>query len=724
MNAHISSDLSLPEEARDVLWRIVGNNESPLNHEPTARLAERTIRKYANHLPSARQDTAIAEVCRLFEYHGDKGSLKVEVGEPVAHVVATGINIALSSETGVKNHETAFCAVGSLDPDLAVDAIASIFSGRALAEFENYGIRTLKDLRKKAAVIDPNRCMWPTRIEGDNTTASSKEVPHERRFDTLRMLKSYDWWLHSCVANMIEFLVKLKPAHFFTLIDEIDDPLVQLRAARCYLDRYGDATSHGALQWISNTSSDDLIVLAIVHLLDDVNRMEHASRLAAAGNDHSDDSELEASRLLSDMLERIGSLEPLARARWIAELLSCGMAALNSSARKRKSGRFEQLEEFCVHQIDSLVRDSWSDELLDEFRARIFLTPSAPRILPLATAAFGMREVEPVRCAAIARLILETFTSKVDEAIRSDRSFDCFLDNPAYVDWVHGLAIALVLSDKDLDLRRWVRDGCRELRLDAWDVEEDTRRFLNIESVVRFRFLIALYAVQIRRDVDDSVERGVVIGLAEDLWAHQEFVGQYFRLMEDPNVSMLAARVAVAFGDPSREWMLEQAKSEGVCPSTLWTLIDQAVVNDGEGHGPKKDGFPGLLEGFHSVACNRFGDMRVMAQEDILYLGEIWLLLEAFEEAEMTAMILLSLPQASIGRDRQILALKLLALVSRNKRLNASVENEFRSLYGKLWSTRTPDNEQVSREQVDALLVKASESHRLQCFPLSGSSTL
>ena len=123
MDGQVNLGHSLPEEISNVVWRIVGNNELPLVPETTTRLIERTIRRRARRTPSSIQDQAISDVCGWFDFHEDKGWLRDHMREPVTSLVISGVKDALMTQNGIADRETAFCAIGSIEPSVAVNMI-------------------------------------------------------------------------------------------------------------------------------------------------------------------------------------------------------------------------------------------------------------------------------------------------------------------------------------------------------------------------------------------------------------------------------------------------------------------------------------------------------------------------------------------------------------------------------------------------------------------------
>jgi len=692
---------ALPQELANIIWRIIGNDESPLKQETTSQLIDRTIRKYAKHLSLAKQDQAIAAVHAWFEFHGEKGWIKEDMHETVAQHILNGVRASLSSQASIQNNEIAFYAVGSIEPDVALRFIGHSLSNEELAEFVGYAFKTLDSLCEKDAVLNPDMHM---RLDGARAKVSLNDEQRERRLEFLWRLMDHDWWLHSSVANMVELLVKLKADHFYSLVEELDSPLIHLRAARCLISEYAPSDLHAPLQWLTESSSDELIALGIVHILKEVNELDSDIGQNTGSEDEKEDLEVTASCLLSNMVEQLGRLEPIPRAHWIGELLSDGISVLNSHGRNEKPHRVQQLEERCVQQMTCLVRQSWSEDLLDAFRVGLCLTPLVPRTLPLAQVTFHIRETDPERCAEIARLILDAFVGQVTETLERNGTFSYDLKYWTYCDWVNGLGIALALSDEELDLPKWVSEGCRALPLSAWDAEEDFQRFLIAEKVAQFRFLVALYAIQIRKDIGYAMDPATPIALAESLWEHCQFVRAYLQRTEDSDVSEYAARVAVLLGIPSEDWMLDQAMNPGVGPRTLWALIDQEVSNGAQGNGLWGDCQLLAVTELRRIASSRFDDVRGLNLTDLRYLGKLWLLLDAVDEARNTAMAIVSLPQSKLDRAHRVIALKLLAFAASQGGLDREAEKKVASFYSNLWTAYTPPEERGERQQVDDFL--------------------
>ena len=712
MDKNISLGLPFPEVVGDIVWRIVGNIASPLNRETTRRLIERTIRKYAGNLPSAVQDQAIAEVTGWFDFHEDRGWLKEEVQERVGRLIVYGMKDVLSSQPRIKNHETAFCAIGSIEPDLAMKIIGECWSSEELTVFVDYAFSALEALCDKDAVINPSRAMH---LEIDNARASLNEEPGEQRLERLWHLSDSDWWLYASVANMVELLVKLNSDHFYMLVDRIEHSIIHLRAARCVTDQYAVSDIDIPLQWLDGKSTDSMVALATVHVLESVNRLDSDLRWRSERDGEQGDIDPNASRLLSGLIDRVEEFEPVACAQWVCELLNYGMFALNAQSGGKKPLRLEQLEELCGLQLNRLVRQSWSEELSTTLRVGLCLNPLTPRILPLAQVAIEIWQEQPARSTEIARLILETHEQQITDTFRRQDGFYYHLESWTNQDWVRGLAIALLLSQENIDLPEWVSLKCRILPLSAWDAEEDYKRFLEADKLAQFRFLVVLHAVQMFTDVGRPKDPAAVLTLTEDLWSHCRFVARHIPWsLPGPSVAEYAARVAIVLGETSDVWLLEQAGNTGVGPRTLWAMLDQETLDGTRRIDFQDDRESLIVAELRRIASSRFGQARGLDLTELSYLGNLWLLLEADREVEETAMAIVSLPERKLNRIHKIIALKLLAFAASKRHLAPEAEKRASMLYSQLWSSHsTLTEERDERQQIDDLLKAAQERRSL-----------
>ena len=715
MDSNVSSGFRLPETVCNIVWRIVGNISSPLNRERPRRLIESTIRKYTGGFPSAVQDQAIAEVTGWFDFHEDRGWLNEDVRGVVGRLIVYGMKDALSRQRGIENHETAFCAIGAIDPDIAMKTIGECWSSEELDAFVKYSFHALETLCEKDAIINADRVMH---LSMGNARASLNDERRENRLEALWQLRDDDWWLYASVANMVELLVKVNSDHFYTLVDSIDNQFIHLRAARCVTDQYGVSDVDVPLQWLDDRSTDSMVTLTAVHILESINRLDSDLRWRNERDNEQGDIDTKASRLLSGLIDRIEGLEPVACARWMCELLNYGIFALNAQSGGEKPPRVEQLEELCRLQLNRLIQQSWSEELSDILRVELCLNPLTPRILPLARVALEIAEEQPVRSAEIARLILETHEQQITDTFRRNDGFYYHMEMWTNQDWVRGLAIALMLSEERIDLPEWVSQKCRLLPLSAWDAEEDYQRFLESDKLAQFRFLVALHAVQMFTDIGRPDDPVAVLTLAEKLWSHCRFVSRYIPWkLTGSSVADYAARVAIALGEPSDGWILEQAGNSGVGASTLWAMLNQEMPDGTSRIDFHDDSKSPMIAELRRIASSRFGNARGLDPTELFFLGNLWLLLKADQEAEATAMAIVSFPDRKLNRMHRIIALKLLAFASSRRSLAPEAEKRVAILYSHLWTSySTLAEERDERHQIDELLKVAQERFSL---PLS-----
>ena len=699
MTSRIVPSISLPPDAKTMIWRIFGNGESPLSQKATYDLIEPITRR---RVCSSNQDQAIAEISTWFESSGSEKALNREMIVPVAGLIIEGIGDVLSSPDGIEDGDTAFWAVGSIDPRVAAPLIRTAWMQDEIDSFIHHMLNTLEILCKDKAVLDLNR-VAPVGIA--NAKLSMNDVRGQTSLEAFLDLYDCDWWLYDGIGNVIELIVKLNPEHFYTLVERIDHPVILLRAARCTIGAPSLWDHRKHLQWITCGSSDGLVGLALVHVLKSLNKLDSDLRRAAESQHARDDLEATASGVIASLADRLALIEPAARARWIVELLNHGLTALDSYDRGEKTRRVEQLEKICTQLLVQLVCRSKSDELLAELRQGLCLDPLRPRSLPLAAVAWEIRDEQPGKARDIARLILGTYEQRITERMASNRTLFYTLGDWHDRDWIVGLGIALALSSKETDLQDWVSVRCHELPLSVWDAEEDVHEFGIAERFAQLHFLVALHAIPALSQKGRAVDPSAVRLLAEKLWAHCHFAGRFTgRQPANSEASEYAARIAIAFGEPSDVWVLEQARNPEVDAHTLWALIDQRMSRGARVLGPHAQHDTIVATEILCLASARFSDLRGFALSELHYLAKLWLLLDAADEAERTAMALVAFSEPLLTRHDKLLALKLLAIAANKRRPVPSMANQVALLYNELWRSYTPAVELEDRRQIDQLL--------------------
>ncbi len=703
------NNIPLSAETKAIIWRIFGAGESPLTGKSTYELIEPIIRKHVNS--RTEQSRAITEIRGWFESHGNQRRFKSDMSKPVADLIIEGIKADRS--------ETAIWAIGSIDANVAVSIIRSRWSPEKIDSFVEVALATLKKLCVQDEVIDTDRISW---LDSASAKIPKNAVKREGRLETFWHLDNHGFelvhrGLHLAVDNLIELVVKLRPELFESLIEMLDHPVVQARAADHMVAVALKVDYRKTLEWITEDSCDALIALAINHTLNTVNKLDDDLRVASrSGSDQNqhywstelrlsrdDDLNIVAAGLLTGLVDRLSALNPLVCARWIGELLSNAPYELHYGGGQEKPLRIEQLERACLELLARLVHQSWSDDLLTELRAGLCLTRRTTWLRHLADVAWEIRDVEPARAAEIAQMTLDLHDQHIAKQLEQNDLF-LFWDDWHHREWFRSLGAALAMSCEELDLPSWASTQCRELPLSVWDAEENYKAFSTADRAVQHWFLAALHAIPMLKELGRIIDPAQVRTLAEVLWGHCHFAEQYIPIYTEALiVEELAARYAAEFGEPSSAWLLDQVRDSGVGPCALWALIDQRKLKSTrEGETDTHYGemiIPELIR----IASNRFGDGGQFDLKALRFWGQLWLLLDAIDEAEQTAIAISAFPLGQRDRADKILVLKLLALVDSKRKLSPELEDYVAEIYSQLWSIYTPDQERGDRQQIDEL---------------------
>lgn len=712
MAASAMIDTTLPEEAKAVIWRISGEGEWPPNGPSAFDLIERIIRSYVTS--SDQQDLAISSIRGWFEASGARMQVKPSVKELVATLILDGI--------GGDRSPTAVWAVGSIEGDLAMRLIRSLWSQEEVDSFIDAALSVLENVCHRDEVLDGTRVGPYAGDESHRAWIPRDAVRREGRLGTFRHLHDREFELvfralHPSVRTLIGLILELEPERFSSLVERLDHPVMQARAAYV-LDSTIRAVDHRhSLRWITESSCDELIALAIVHTLKTVNRLdEDVSTYDRLGADqcqwgtelHAPKHDLNAAALglVNDLVGRLALLEPIACARWIGELLADAPYLLNRGSGSEKPLRIKQLEQGGTELLVRLVRQSWSDDLIASMFEGLRLTPRETWTRHVAEVAWEVRDAEPEQATTLALAILgEHERWMADELQRGH----VYLNWNDWHDreWITGLGCALALSATHVDLLEWISTRCQALSLSVWDAEENYEAFSSADRAAQNLFLVALHAVSALKHLARTVDVSEVRSLVELVRDHCYFVALYLGKGGDDSIALEhAARSVVEFGEPSDRWVLEQARSPKVGPRALWALIDQRnkkIEREGrEGEGIQLT----FVDEITRSASSRFGDGGLYDFDSLLYWGRLWLLLGASEQALHTAKAILSFPARLIHRGVEMLVLELLAVGVDAQGLDQETKDYMVSRYRKLWPALgyAPETERKDRQRIDRLL--------------------
>ena len=715
MASSTRTDIALPDKAKAIIWRVFGAGVSPLTGRSTFDLIEPIVSRYVTS--STERDRSIEAIRGWFEVIGERRWLKQDLREAVAVLIVDGI--------GTNRSETAIWAIGSIDSDLAAKILRSRWCPEEIESFVDAGLATLEKVCERDAVLNAARVVPYADLDSGKGRIPRDSLQREGRLETFHHLSSHGFdlvhhALHPPVGSLIELVIGLQPERFESLIERLDHPVMQARAAYHLVHEVRTSDHRKPLLWITPDSCDASIALAIVHTLETVNGLDKDIRIAdRLGEDQciwstelrppKDDLDAAAVNLLNDLVDRLAMLDPSASARWIGELLSSAQYVLMQGGEFEKPERIEQLESMLTELIARLVHQSWSDALPAALCAGLRLTPRTTWTRHLAVAAWEVRVSDPERAIVLARKTLDEHERHVAKEMTLGHMFwnwDDWHDR----EWIAGLGAALALSSDELDLPEWVSTRCRALPLTVWDAEESYKAFSTADRAAQISFLVGFHAVARLKEIDRAVDPGRVCALAEAAWTHCYFTGHYLPNVRDASVlAEHAARYAIEFGEPSELWLLEQARNPKVGPRALWALIDQRNKKAAreEWSSPAYDGL--VIDEITRAASNRFEDGEHFDFESLHHWGRLWLSLGATNEGDRTANEILAFPMRDFDRGSKLLALQLLTQGTDPQRPNLDTRDRIASLYRELWPVNgyTPDTERAARQGIDELLERS-----------------
>lgn len=702
------TEFVLSDQATAVVWRIFGAGESPLAGLSSFDLIEDVVRKHVTS--HSDQESTIASIRNWFEVIGAQRRLRPDLEERVGVLILEGV--------GTKRSQAAIWAVGSIETDLAVRLVRSRWSEVEVDSFVEAVLETLKGVCGRDEILDGAGIHPHAGRESHKARIPRDAVCRNGTLETFRHLHGHGFELllralHPSVGSLIGLILELQPERFGSLVERLDHPVMQARAAHILDSAIRTVDHRHTLRWITQDSCDELIALAIVHTLETVDRLDQdvsafnrrqtnqfqwGTELRAP----KDDLDAAAVSLINDLVDRLALLEPLACARWIGELLSDAPYLLARGNGSEKPLRIEQLERSGTTLLGRLVCQSWSDGLPSAMCEGLCLTPRETWMRTLAEVAWEVREVEPERATTLALVALSEFERWMADELHSGHVYLNW-DNWHHREWVAGLGCALALSATHVDLLEWISARCRALPLSVWTAEENYEAFSNADRAAQILFLVALHGAETLKHLGRTIDAADVRTLVELVWNHCHFAGQYLGRGGDDSVALeYAARVVVELGEPSERWLLEQACSPRVGPRALWALIDQRNKNsEREGGSPLT-----IVDEITRSASSRFGDGGLCDFESLLYWGRFWLLLDAPKQALHTAKAILTFPERLMHRGSEMLVLELLAVGVDGQGLDHETKDYMVSTYWKLWPALgyAPETEREDRQRIDELL--------------------
>lgn len=696
--------IALPDEALPLVWQILGVVASPFRPSLDQEWVETWIRDQAS---CGNQDTVIDEIQGWFHPDEERWILREELRVPAAMLILHGIKEDINDAGKSLGDDIAFWAISSVNPDVAESIIRSQWSAEEVDTLVDYALQTLSQLCQRNRVINPERIVRFS-VAGAKVTADF--APQQDKIQTFWRLEECQWWLYPGVLSMVALLIKLDPSLFVSMVEKVEHPVVQRWAAQCAAGYFMHADYWRPLEWVTDRSPDAAVALAIMHTVRNVVRLDSEAHWNARSGKEDADLDDTGSDLLTSLLGKLASIEPLAAARWMIELLNHGAAAFPAYGSPEKPGRVVQLELLCIERLSRLVCQHWSDDLSHALRVGLLNDPLLPKTLPVAYIAWEIRESWPERSAELAHMILDEHERHVREALDGDRRFFYNSGSWSDQDWIFGLGIALTLSRADVDPLKWALDRCSALPLNAWDADDDRQRFRKADDAVGIYFSVAHRAVDILYSNGYSVDPGLAKALAEKLWDHRHFVESCaYSLPNDWYAAEYAARAAVALNKPNVPWLVAQVSNPVVSPRILWALVDESLSRTGQLTGNATLQENTVRSRLLQAASHRYGNSIAIGLDDLRYLARLWPLLGGSEEAEDTAMNVLAFRRPQLQRADRIAALELLAFAASLRPPAGTITEIMTSLYAELWPGNTPLDEVEKREVIDDLLSSSAK---------------
>ncbi len=691
--------IELPADVGQAIWRIFGNGLAPLKEPTCYALASFIIRDQVGEIEEA--ELIIDEIRSWFDPDGGPNHLREDMKEPVAEMIIDGIRVELSGTSGIGNHDTAFWAMGSINPDLAASIIRSSWSPEQMDSFTRYAVDTLERLHGQGEIFDPKHIVGR---DAQRARAHSVDVADDDLMRSFHVGSYIAFEAHRSmypgIPSVVHLLLALNPEMLPELVRRVPDCLLQSLAALCVGGIRAMSDHQKPLQWITDSSPRALIALAILQVLE----VAHQAEIAGTTGPSPSDVEPSVPTTLEDAIaDLVSSLEQLGPARstwWAFEMLNH-----TSFGPDEKRPTTEAVEKHCTQLLEGVVLNHWSEEVISELESGLRRARLEPRGKPLADIAWQIREQEPEKAAQVAGILLDEHERRMTAALEDHLRSPHLTGRWNNRDWLIALAVAVVMHHQDIDPLDWAIEKCKALPLSAWDVDEESQIFYLADRVAQFQMTIALYAVQLLAEAGRNVDRGKLLAFAEQVWAHADFARRHSGLLvENLGPTELAARVATVFGEPDQEWALRQANSPALSPLALWALVDQM------GHQEIPVIEAGTLAEIRNIASKRYVNAVETNPLSAPHLAHLWVLLDAPQEAAKTAEVLLTYHPIRAGRgthaDRPhaIAALKMLAFAESRRELADDLVEASRWLYHYLWEQYTPTEEAHARQEIDTFL--------------------
>ena len=701
----------LSQETRRALWKIFDIGESPLTGSSTYEQIPRVI---AAEVSAVDRDRDTAQVQAWFEQGSYGYSLKGQLGHAVACLIVDGLEL--------EGKRVFSWAVAAVDSSAMASEIRRRWSAGDVRTLVDGAVVALQEACDRDVVIDAAR--WGN-VEPDKAKDAHVSKTAVAREGRLRTFDHLDKWVpdrvfygvRPAVVNLLSLTLDLFPERFLELVRRLDHPVLQYHLSWRWRTGSRPEFAEAPLEWISQDASDAEIALAIWTVLGDVKSLgplpTSAEALARPTGQHvTRSAETPANSQAAkddvrELVKRLGALDAGRRARWIGELVGYADWALRGRHGGSKPEIVDVLERL---GYDVLRRDAGSrpfEVWLQDLRSGLRAGGARRPLRHEAMLAWMVRQSQRALAGKLAASVLREYRKYTqDEERYLEIDWNDWIDRDA----ARSMGRALTLGHRDTDICEWVVARCQELPLSVWDAGEAIERFWNAESIANDNFLIAFMALEATEELADATPPEVSQRLAQMFWEHRRFVDQYvWKDRTNGVVTEIAARCVIRFAKPTDDWILSQANCEGAGARALWGLLDQREREHVEGNGGRSTGRQDFFVELLRIANRRFVEEEPRDLPSLEFWGHIWLHLDAVDQAETTAIEILRSRSQPLGRTLEILALRLLCLVTKARPLAVDLRGRIVPLYTGLWPNHasTPEEERQDREETRAALLAA-----------------
>ena len=676
-------------------WRVVGTVESPLKNPELLSLVDGVLGPLFEQGSVAESERRRVRetVYGWYETRDGRPVLAQDARREIDDLVLRGAAQQLLEEKSDPGNETLFWAIGTVDAEAAAETIRAAWCSKQIDALWENSVVVLQRLCERENVVDPDR------ILGYKVDGGRVSVDPEYEWDRIRVFRRTDLGrpnLYGGVANVILLILTLRPDRFPDLVERVDHPIVQ-RWALLVVHRHLRANRLQSLDWLEDNRSEPVTAVAIVHALEVVRELASEAMHPNGGHKEREEAGEVVAQLLSGLVERLARYEPAESVRWIAELYEHGSLPKIVIGESGEHDLCERLEERCLDGITELVRRNWHSELREALKSKARQGAVIQRTLPLGTVAQRVSRDHPERAVEIAEIALEKHAKHTDEILGGNRRAYYTLTDERTIKWMRGLgsALSLALPEDETPLD-WVIAQCSRLPLSVWEADDYPEKFRVADDVAQMQMAVAIHAVVARYEAGVGVEPDMVRNLAEKVWEHCHFVGRRegYRL-DEPEVEELAARVLVALGNLSEEWLIVRVKSGGIGPRGLWSMVDAYV---------KRYGYPVLADELSASIAARYRYIKAVEISTLRYLARIWQILEAADPALVTAETMLEYHQKAMQREDHLDVMNLRVLAVGKKGSTSEVMRGIRAHSEYLWGNYIPGEEIEIKRSVDALL--------------------